>query len=165
MGAHESMEHAEHAEHASGSNKKIALLIAVIALFLALSETLARCADRSHQHEREASNLWAFFEAKSIRRGSVQATAEHAIAEPGGPSATMRRRRLAAEADRRLEQDRAAVPFGAGNRRRFGNSSPRAPSMPSTSATSRPHSITTTRSPRPRSRSASCWRPPPSSPA
>ena len=28
MGAHESMEHAEHAEHASGSNKKIALLIA-----------------------------------------------------------------------------------------------------------------------------------------
>ena len=32
MGAHESMEHAEHAEHASGSNKKIALLIAVIAL-------------------------------------------------------------------------------------------------------------------------------------
>ena len=42
MGAHESMEHAEHAEHASGSNKKIALLIAVIALFLALSETLGK---------------------------------------------------------------------------------------------------------------------------
>ena len=30
MSAHESMEHAEHAEHASGSNKKIALLIAVM---------------------------------------------------------------------------------------------------------------------------------------
>ena len=41
MSAHESMEHAEHAEHASGSNKKIALLIAVLALFLAISETLA----------------------------------------------------------------------------------------------------------------------------
>ena len=42
MGAHESMEHAEHAEHASGSNKNIALLIAVIALFLAFSETLGK---------------------------------------------------------------------------------------------------------------------------
>ena len=31
MSAHESMEHAEHAEHASGSNRKIALLIAIIA--------------------------------------------------------------------------------------------------------------------------------------
>ena len=52
MSAHESMEHAEHAEHASGSNKKIALLIAVIALFLALSETLGKGApDRSHQQE------------------------------------------------------------------------------------------------------------------
>jgi hypothetical protein len=31
MSAHESMEHAEHAEHASGENKRIALLIAIIA--------------------------------------------------------------------------------------------------------------------------------------
>src|SRR5439155_2602030 len=38
MSAHESMEHAEHAEHASSSNKKIALLIAVIALYLAFTE-------------------------------------------------------------------------------------------------------------------------------
>ena len=42
MGAHESMEHAEHAEHASSSNRNIALLIAVIALFLALSEMLGK---------------------------------------------------------------------------------------------------------------------------
>ncbi len=53
MGAHESMEHAEHAEHASGSNKNIALLIAVIALFLAFSETLGKeCASRIYQQER-----------------------------------------------------------------------------------------------------------------
>ena len=45
MGAHESMEHAEHAEHASGSNKNIALLISVIALFLAFSETLGGAAE------------------------------------------------------------------------------------------------------------------------
>jgi len=79
MGAHESMEHAEHAEHASGSNKKIALLIAVIALFLALSETLGKGAQtESISKNVEASNLWAFFQAKSIRRTVVQATSEHA---------------------------------------------------------------------------------------
>ena len=79
MGAHESMEHAEHAEHASGSNKKIALLIAVIALFLALSETLGKGAQTEAISKNvEASNLWAFFQAKSIRRTVVQATSEHA---------------------------------------------------------------------------------------
>ena len=79
MSAHESMEHAEHAEHASGSNKKIALLIAVIALFLALSETLGKGAQTEAISKNvEASNLWAFFQAKSIRRTVVQATSEHA---------------------------------------------------------------------------------------
>ena len=77
MGAHESMEHAEHAEHASGSNKKIALLIAVIALCLALSETLGKGAQTETISKNvEASNLWAFFQAKSIRRTSVQVAAE-----------------------------------------------------------------------------------------
>ncbi|MBN9599521.1 MAG: DUF4337 domain-containing protein [Afipia sp.] len=77
MGAHESMEHAEHAEHASSSNKKIALLIAVIALFLALSETLGKSAQTEAISKNvEASNLWAFFQAKSIRRTTVQTAAE-----------------------------------------------------------------------------------------
>src|SRR5712672_2225470 len=79
MGAHESMEHAEHAEHASGDNKKIALLIAVIALFLALSETLGKGAQtESISKNVEASNLWAFFQAKSIRRTVVQAISDQA---------------------------------------------------------------------------------------
>jgi hypothetical protein len=79
MGAHESMEHAEHAEHASGSNKKIALLIAVIALFLAFSETLGKGAQTDALGKNvEASNLWAFFQAKSIRRTVVQATSDQA---------------------------------------------------------------------------------------
>uniref|UniRef100_Q07UY7 DUF4337 domain-containing protein n=1 Tax=Rhodopseudomonas palustris (strain BisA53) TaxID=316055 RepID=Q07UY7_RHOP5 len=79
MGAHESMEHAEHAEHASGSNKSIALLISVIALFLAFSETLGKGAQTLALSKNvEASNLWAFFQAKSIRRTVVQATSEHA---------------------------------------------------------------------------------------
>ena len=77
MSAHESMEHAEHAEHASGENKKIALLIAVIALCLALSETLGKGAQtESISLNVQASNLWAFFQAKSIRRTVVQIAAE-----------------------------------------------------------------------------------------
>ena len=119
MSAHESMEHAEHAEHASGSNKKIALLIAVIALCLALSETLGKGAQtESISKNVEASNLWAFFQAKSIRRTVVQATAEHAKLSLGH----RRRRRQggAAKADRRLAEDRGALSLGAGNRRRLG---------------------------------------------
>ena len=77
MSAHESMEHAEHAEHASGSNKKIALLIAVLALFLAISETLGKGAQtESISKNVEAANAWAFFQAKTIRRTVVQTAAE-----------------------------------------------------------------------------------------
>ena len=77
MSAHESMEHAEHAEHASGENKKIALLIAVLALFLAISETLGKGAQtESISKNVEAANLWAFFQAKSIRRTVVVTAAE-----------------------------------------------------------------------------------------
>ena len=77
MSAHESMEHAEHAEHASGESRKIALLIAVLALFLAISETLGKGAQtKSISKNVEASNLWAFFQAKSIRRTVVQTAAD-----------------------------------------------------------------------------------------
>ncbi|WP_426422034.1 DUF4337 domain-containing protein [Bradyrhizobium genosp. A] len=77
MSAHESMEHAEHAEHASAENRKIALLIAVLALFLAISETLGKGAQtESISKNVEASNLWAFFQAKSIRRTVVQTAAD-----------------------------------------------------------------------------------------
>jgi hypothetical protein len=71
------MEHAEHAEHASSENKKIALLIAVLALFLAISETLGKGAQTEAISKNvEAANLWAFFQAKSIRRTVVQTAAE-----------------------------------------------------------------------------------------
>src|SRR4029079_3793601 len=79
MSAHESMEQAEHAEHAGSENKKIALLIAVIALFLALSEMLGKGAQtESIAKNVEASNLWAFFQAKSIRRTVVKTAADQA---------------------------------------------------------------------------------------
>lgn len=69
MGAHENLEHAEHAEHAShGGNKTIALLISVLALFLAFSETLGKSAQTTAITLNVTSNdLWAFFQAKTIR--------------------------------------------------------------------------------------------------
>jgi uncharacterized protein DUF4337 len=77
MSAHEQMEHAEHMEHAAGINKKIALLIAVLALFLAFSETLGKSAQTEGiSGNVEASNLWAFFQAKTIRRTVVLTAAE-----------------------------------------------------------------------------------------
>lgn len=100
MGAHESMEHAEHAEHASGSNKSIALLIAVIALFLAFSETLGKGAQtESISKNVEASNLWAFFQAKSIRRTTVQAVSEHAKLSLGAATDEAQKAALAKQID------------------------------------------------------------------
>src|SRR6202162_1312494 len=77
MSAQESMEQADHAKEAAGENRKIALLIAVIALCLALSETLGKGAQtESISKNVEASNLWAFFQAKSIRRTVVQTASD-----------------------------------------------------------------------------------------
>ena len=85
MSAHESLEQADHAKEASEENRNIALLIAVIALCLALSETLGKGAQtESISKNVEASNLWAFFQAKSIRHTAVQTAAEQTKLGLGG---------------------------------------------------------------------------------
>ena len=77
MSAHESMEQAEHTKEAASENRRIALLIAIIALCLALSETMGKDAQTEAISKNvEASNLWAFFQAKSIRRTVVQTASE-----------------------------------------------------------------------------------------
>ena len=79
---HEHMEHMEHAEHAAHSNRKIALLIAVLALFLALSETLGKSAQVEAIHaDVEGSNVWAFFQAKTIRMALMRTAAEELTLE------------------------------------------------------------------------------------
>src|ERR1700760_609585 len=79
MSASETMETADKAKEAKEENRSIALLIAIIALCLALSETLGKGAQtESISKNVEASNLWAFFQAKSIRRTTVQTAAEQA---------------------------------------------------------------------------------------
>ena len=58
-------------------NKKIGLLIAVLALVLAFSETLGKGAQTlALSYNIEASNLWAFFQAKTIRMTTVRTAAD-----------------------------------------------------------------------------------------
>jgi ABC-type nickel/cobalt efflux system permease component RcnA len=75
----EAHEHAEHAEHAAESNKKVALLIAIFALCLALSETLGKGAQtEALTLNIKASDSWNFFQAKTIRQTSLRTAAEGA---------------------------------------------------------------------------------------
>jgi uncharacterized protein DUF4337 len=89
--AHEQLEQAEHAEHAAHENRKIALLIAVLALFLSFSETLGKSAQtEAISANVESSNLWAFFQAKTIRLTQVKTAAEQLkleAAAAGDPAA------------------------------------------------------------------------------
>ena len=65
------------AGHIDPSNKKVALLIAVLAAFLAFSETLGSSAQtEALSRNIEASNLWSFFQAKTIRMTTLQTAAE-----------------------------------------------------------------------------------------
>jgi len=93
MSAHEATERAEHAEEASHHNRGIALLISVLALFLAFSETLGKSAQTAALSDNiEASDLWAFFQAKTIRQTVLRTAADTnaielaALTDPGAKS-------------------------------------------------------------------------------
>lgn len=77
------IQHDEHGDEGhdalSSVNKKVALLIAVLALFLAFSETLGKSAQTAAlNYQIEASNLWSFFQAKNIRRSANEIASEQA---------------------------------------------------------------------------------------
>jgi len=72
-----------HAEH--GGNKGVALLISVLALILAFAETLGKGSQTGAlAYNIEASNLWAFFQAKTIRQTVLRTAAEEM--ESGSPN-------------------------------------------------------------------------------
>jgi hypothetical protein len=74
---HEAIEKAEEGEHGEGFNRKIALVIAILALFLSFSETLGKGAQNEATTKNiEASDLWAFFQAKTIRITQLNTAAE-----------------------------------------------------------------------------------------
>ena len=65
------------AAHIDPSNRKVALLISVLALALAFSETLGKSAQTSALGSNvEAANLWAFYQAKTIRLTTLRTAAE-----------------------------------------------------------------------------------------
>ncbi|MBS0519296.1 MAG: DUF4337 domain-containing protein [Proteobacteria bacterium] len=64
-------------DHIEGTNKSIAILIAILAACLAIAETGAKGAQTDVLTEHvEASNLWGFFQAKTIRQSIVRTAAE-----------------------------------------------------------------------------------------
>jgi hypothetical protein len=68
--------------HIDPSNKKIALLISILALILAFSETLAKSSQTTAlNYNIEAANLWSFFQAKTIRMTTVRTAVETAEME------------------------------------------------------------------------------------
>ena len=76
--ATEHLEHAEHAQHAT--NKKIALLIAVLALFLSFAETLGKSAQtEAIDANVKMADTWAFFQAKDIRKTTLLTAADQTI--------------------------------------------------------------------------------------
>jgi len=73
--AHHELEH--EVEHSG--NKRIALLIAILALLLAISETGGKSAQTTALDKNiEAANLWAFFQARTIRQTTVTTAADAA---------------------------------------------------------------------------------------
>jgi hypothetical protein len=75
--AHESMETAEGAKEVAREDRKIALVIAILALFLSFSETLGKGAQtEAISADVESANLWAFFQAKTVRMTTVRTAAE-----------------------------------------------------------------------------------------
>ena len=67
--------------HIEGANKNIAILIALLAAFLAVAETGAKSSQTEvlTQHV-EATNMWAFFQAKTMRQTIVRTAADEAEA-------------------------------------------------------------------------------------
>ncbi len=184
-GVHAVQHEAEHkiqhdSEHGGGGkslldarNRKVALLIAVIALGLAFSETLGKSAQTAAlSYNVEASNLWAFFQAKTIRQTVLQAATEilkiDLTRDGGDPAATkaaLSKRiqsweAIAARYDTELmdppvrKEVNINPPYGEGRRELMA----RAIAAEKRSATRRWKNTITTRWRPPRSRSASCWR-------
>ena len=72
------------AGHVDPANKKVALLIALLALVLAFAETLGKSAQTAAlANHIEASNLWSFFQAKTIRQTTIRTAAEEMEAQFG----------------------------------------------------------------------------------
>ncbi len=70
-------EDADRARELSREDRKIALVIAILALFLSFTEVLGKGAQtEAISADVESANFWAFFQAKTIRMTTVRTAAE-----------------------------------------------------------------------------------------
>jgi Domain of unknown function (DUF4337) len=77
---HETIEKAQEGEHSQYFNRRIALLIAVLALFLSFSETLGKSAQtEAISANVKSADTWAFSQAKDIRRTVLAAAADQML--------------------------------------------------------------------------------------
>ena len=112
--AHENLEHAEHAEHAAHSNKKIALLISVLALFLRSPRRWARARrPRRSAPMSRPPKPGPFFQAKTIRQTMVRTAAEADESHCRAASDRQPRRRWRSRS--RPGRNRGALRFRAGD--------------------------------------------------
>ena len=91
---HETIEKAHEGQHGEFFNRRIALLIAVLALFLSFSETLGKSAQtEAIDANVKSSDSWAFFQAKDIRRTTLNTAADQTallganVADPSAKAA------------------------------------------------------------------------------
>jgi hypothetical protein len=94
--------HGDHgaADDTKNMNKRVALLIAVLALFLAFSETLGKSAQTAALNfQIESSNLWNFFQAKSIRRTTTLVAAEQSKLDLGAAADPAQKDAIAKQID------------------------------------------------------------------
>lgn len=77
---HEAQHRIQHGDDDSVSlNKKVAMLIAVLALFLSFAETMAKSSQTSAlNYQIEAADLWNFFQGKAVRRSSLETAVQQA---------------------------------------------------------------------------------------
>lgn len=89
-----------------GKNKRIGLLIAILALLLAFSEIGGKNAEQDALAKNvEASNLWAFFQAKTIRGTTLRTAAEAMEVELAGVTDPAARERM----QKRIDNWKATV--------------------------------------------------------
>lgn len=97
---------AGHAHVDHSGDKRVALLIAILALFLAIVETGAKSAQTDALARNiEAANLWSFFQARTIRQTTVRTAAEEAELAKAAADAALK---AAIEAQQKRWRDTAA---------------------------------------------------------
>jgi hypothetical protein len=105
---HEVEHHIEHGEHGAGrgkftgerGNKKIALLISIMALLLALAEVFGKSAQTEGiSLNIKASDSWNFFQAKTIRQTTLRTAAQALALEANTVSDEARKAALLKQAD------------------------------------------------------------------